>query len=420
MKHLLKKKETAPPPVQEPVPQITFLRTTTNTEEIIYPPTFPDAQSAREREPVRSRISSAFRRSSRQSSGPSAPALTSSAAVSTAPAIVVQPDEPPTTAKDQHDKPDKQDDRRRLSQRFHLRRHSRGRSDEDVSPNLPIDLPDRPAAAPTDATSEAEWEKRATMLAQGGAVRSRSASMTRAPAEPVPLLPKINDLDNSDLAAEQDAADATRQRPRTSRKISDVQDDVSIQEAIRLHDSSEAGDLEKSTAMFGKLADPDGANNALAQVLYGLALRHGWGVEASPELALTYLSTAASNSAAVEAAALTAGSSSGGAAKGELVLAIYELANSFRHGWGVDKDPVAARQYYETAANLGDVDAMVETATCYTEGVGGPKDKWRAAQYLRRAEKGGRKGVGESWIWKAKYDDPPSTEKEAKKRAAGK
>lgn len=65
----------------------------------------------------------------------------------------------------------------------------------------------------------------------------------------------------------------------------------------------------------------------------------------------------------------------GGAAKGELVLAIYELANCFRNGWGVQKDPVAARQYYETAANLGDSDAMNEVAWCYLEGVGGKKDK---------------------------------------------
>jgi hypothetical protein len=33
----------------------------------------------------------------------------------------------------------------------------------------------------------------------------------------------------------------------------------------------------------------------------------------------------------------------GGAAKGELVLAIFELANCFRHGWGIQKDPVAAK-----------------------------------------------------------------------------
>lgn len=54
---------------------------------------------------------------------------------------------------------------------------------------------------------------------------------------------------------------------------------------------------------------------------------------------------------------------------------MYELANSFRNGWGLDKDPVAARSYYETAANLGDTDAMNEVARCYEEGFGGKKDK---------------------------------------------
>lgn len=72
----------------------------------------------------------------------------------------------------------------------------------------------------------------------------------------------------------------------------------------------------------------------------------------------------------------------GGAAKGELVLAIYELANSYRHGWGVEKDPVAARSYYETAANLGDTDAMNEVARCYEEGFGGKKDRVSAISVL--------------------------------------
>jgi TPR repeat protein len=103
--------------------------------------------------------------------------------------------------------------------------------------------------------------------------------------------------------------------------------------------------------------------------------RHGWGTPPNPSLAITYLSQAASNSAAIESQALHSGMKKGGAAKGELVLAMYELANSFRHGWGVDKDPVAARSYYETAANLGDTDAMNEVARCYEEGFGGKKDR---------------------------------------------
>lgn len=62
------------------------------------------------------------------------------------------------------------------------------------------------------------------------------------------------------------------------------------------------------------------------------------------ERAVTYLTAAASNAATVEQLALQAGLKKGGAAKGELVLAIFELGNSFRHGWGTAKDPVAAKQ----------------------------------------------------------------------------
>jgi hypothetical protein len=57
-----------------------------------------------------------------------------------------------------------------------------------------------------------------------------------------------------------------------------------------------------------------------------------------------YLSAAASNAASIEQLALQAGMKKGGAAKGELVLAIFELANCFRHGWGIAEDPVAAKQ----------------------------------------------------------------------------
>ncbi|KAJ0293165.1 hypothetical protein Brms1b_000743 [Colletotrichum noveboracense] len=102
--------------------------------------------------------------------------------------------------------------------------------------------------------------------------------------------------------------------------------------------------------------------------------------------------------------ALKAGLKKGGAAKGELVLAIFELANSFRHGWGTKTDPIAAKQYYETAANLGDTDAMNEVAWCYLEGFGCKKDKFAAARYYRLAEKNGNKTLGNSWIWKDKYD----------------
>ena len=72
--------------------------------------------------------------------------------------------------------------------------------------------------------------------------------------------------------------------------------------------------------------------------------RHGWGCKPDAAAAVNYLSAAASNAADIENLALQAGLKKGGAAKGELVLAIFELANCFRHGWGIPKDPIAAKQ----------------------------------------------------------------------------
>ncbi|KAF4992583.1 hypothetical protein FGRMN_7068 [Fusarium graminum] len=255
---------------------------------------------------------------------------------------------------------------RRLSQRLHLSRAP------PSSENVPQNLPD---IVTSDAQDESQWEKRATMLAG----QNKTARGNSRPGTP---------------------SDSGRSEGRA---ISSQQIDADIQEAIRLH---EEGRLELSTRMFGKLADPQGANNPLSQVLYGLALRHGWGCAPDPEGAVKHLSAAASNSASIEQMALQAGMKKGGAAKGELVLAIFELANCFRHGWGINKDAYAAKQYYETAANLGDTDAMNEIAWCYVEGFGCKKDKFAAARYYRLAEKAGHKTLGNSWIWKEKYDPP--------------
>lgn len=133
-------------------------------------------------------------------------------------------------------------------------------------------------------------------------------------------------------------------------------------------------ELERASIIFKRLANSTGPNSSIAQIIYGLSLRHGWGCEVDTRQSTHYLSLALSNSASIESAALASGFK-GGAAKGELVMAIFELGNNFRYGWGCEKDPVAARRYYETAAELGDTDAMNEAAWCYLEGFGGKKDK---------------------------------------------
>jgi len=362
LRDLLKKKESIAKeaqqsqPAQLVVPEFKIIRTTTESEEVIEPPYFPDDDvpvstkaNEQKKEPRRTL---GFRRSSNvaHTKDPSASRTSLESEENKPKALPVRPK-----------------NERRLSERLGLCGRARSKSNDAISSHLPEDLPAAPdsVAIPTiavdgadderskaeqareQARKEAQWEKRATILASS----------------------------NKLLEEEQQRQAQTQQRPAMrdrSQSISDQHGDENIQEAIRLHES---GDLEKSTQMFGRLANPKGANNALSQVLYGLALRHGWGIPPEPEKAIHYLSLAASNSAAVEQAALAAGMTKGGAAKGELVLAIFELANCFRHGWGVKKDALAARQYYETAANLGDTDAMEEAAWCYTEGFGGAKDK---------------------------------------------
>jgi TPR repeat protein len=330
LKDLLRKKDkidNQPLSDQSSLPQaneFTFVRTDTHTEEYVQPPSFGDDD-----------------RAVRKYSEPRSPSFTRrSLGRFRKGSNAVEPEVPsPEKDKKEH---------RRLSERLHL---NRDRTASTSSVNLPEDLPDVPetyAASGDRQEAEARWEERATILA------SKS-----------PIIP-VNQVDGemNDLSLGSPA-----RSPSQSRSVNDPKSDIDIQKAIELH---ETGDLAEATEMFRLLAE---SGNVLSQVLYGLSLRHGWGCQPDPAKAVTYLSAAASNSATIESDALKAGMKKGGAAKGELVLAIFELANCFRHGWGVPIDKVAARQYYETAANLGDTDAMNEAAWCYLEGFGGKKDK---------------------------------------------
>jgi hypothetical protein len=139
---------------------------------------------------------------------------------------------------------------------------------------VPQDLP--AIVAPDDPEAdkeghESQWENRATMLA-----RENEKNRSRPPT---PVRDMTHDLAHVRLhnGSSDDAPPnwplAAPPSPSGPKKgvVSSKEIDDNIQEAIRLH---EAGDLERSTALFGRLADPKGANNPLSQVLYGLALRY--------------------------------------------------------------------------------------------------------------------------------------------------
>lgn len=248
LSHLLKKKDKTKDEVASPTslhaPQFTFLRTTTTTQEAIDPPSFPGDPPTPLLAPEPQGVFGRLRR------------LSSASA---------------------HSHSGTEDGKQKKAERLHF-----GRNKSSTSVNVPDNLPDIGGdGVARTVEDEEKWEKRATILVTGGALNQG----TSAPSTP-----------GFEITSPVSSGGKPSANPSA--------DEADIQEAIRLH---EKGNLEASTALFGRLADPNGANNALAQVLYGLALRHAWGCEPHQEQAVHYLSLAASNSAEVEKLALGAG-----------------------------------------------------------------------------------------------------------------
>ena len=253
LKDLLKKKEKISTDASEgsrtasgqpDTPQFTFIRTTTDLEETIEPPSFPDDPGQPPDKSKTSKLSSRFRKS------PSP--LTANANVRPD----VQPNDSKPRDPNNFEPPKTKGHERKLSERLHLHSRSSSHSNSSInSTNIPSDLPEIPSEAVDikDEDGQAKWEARATILAKSNGLdgRGRTSSVGSVGKHPV----------------SGDERPGGRSR---SRSVGDEKGDANIQQAIELH---EQGDLERSTKIFGILADPKGANNALSQVLYGLALR---------------------------------------------------------------------------------------------------------------------------------------------------
>ncbi|ORY02641.1 HCP-like protein [Basidiobolus meristosporus CBS 931.73] len=184
-------------------------------------------------------------------------------------------------------------------------------------------------------------------------------------------------------------AQSGRRHPNSSEFAEDY-----IRRAIDHH---EKGELEKATEYFRIAAEK---NSPLGMFLYGISLRHGWGCHPNQVVAFQFLQKAA-ECAVFDLSNVTPDNPI--VAKGELVLAIYELGICFRHGWGVPKNKVTAAYYFEIAANLGDPDAQADLAFCYAHGIGVKKDRYKAAKYYKMAHAQGISVFGNSWIFKDKY-----------------
>lgn len=171
-----------------------------------------------------------------------------------------------------------------------------------------------------------------------------------------------------------------------------------FQQAVTLH---EDGHLRAATDTLRDLAH---RGNISGTIMYALSLRHGWGCERQETLAMAFLLSAAIY-------CIDTRHDDTEHINDEFRLALYEIANSKRHGWGVEIDGYGARLYYAAAVCLGDVDAMQELSWCHLNAFGGKRDKYAAARLLQRAEQKGTKVVGNNWIWKEKYATQTSDRK---------
>lgn len=189
---------------------------------------------------------------------------------------------------------------------------------------------------------------------------------------------------------------------------------------LELH---EAGELLKSTYHL-RLAARSGLPEAM--FWYGLACRHGWGMRENKAEALQWLRRAV-DSGQLEVAEDEDHSKQGQPAdaskkkqhRAQYAVAIYELGKCYMNGWGAAQDKALALRCYEIAGNWGDADALVEAGYCYAEAVGCKKDMRKAAKFYRLAEARGVSMVGNSWIYKEKYQDDGTTATDSRSVRSG-
>ncbi|KAK7472929.1 hypothetical protein VKT23_001034 [Stygiomarasmius scandens] len=187
-------------------------------------------------------------------------------------------------------------------------------------------------------------------------------------------------------------------KPSQAKRAPETKAQEFLQLGIQHH---EANRLHESAVYFERSAKEDGGCG-VGKLMWGLTLRHGWGCDKNEKEGFKWLRKAAEE--AVDDLE-TRGDTSidRGAVRAELILAIYEVGQSYFHGWGVPKDQKMAVKYYRVAARLGDADAQTDLGFCLANGKGCKKDRKEAAQWYKLAVAQGASDVGLAWIYKDKF-----------------
>jgi TPR repeat protein len=253
-------------------------------------------------------------------------------------------------------------------------------------------------------------------------MKSTTSSATRPSIESAslgaPLMPTMP-LSAMDINSISSRSESTI-RPQTARTNSSYQGlsaDEHVTKAIELH---EDGDLKESTYHL-RIAAKQGHPNGM--LLYALACRHGWGMRSNQKEGVQWLRKAV-DCAMLEVADDEDASSDTPAKdvsekkahRAQFALSIYELGVSHLNGWGIEQDKALALRCFEIAGNWGDLDALTEAGFCYTQGIGCKKDLKKAAKLYRTAGAKGASMVGNSWIYKEKYDEKEEPDRKSRSR----
>ncbi|CAL3963978.1 unnamed protein product [Diplocarpon coronariae] len=190
------------------------------------------------------------------------------------------------------------------------------------------------------------------------------------------------------------------------------------QHVTKAIDHHEAGALNKSTYHLRLAAKQ---NHPTGMLLYALACRHGWGMRPNQREGVAWLRRVA-DFASLEVADDEDLLKEGKAVdileqrtrKAQFALSIYELGVSHMNGWGIEQDKALALRCFEIAGSWGDADALAEAGFCYAQGMGCKKDLKKSARFYRQAEAKGISMVGNSWIYKPKYNDDDTSERQGR------
>ncbi|POY72341.1 hypothetical protein BMF94_4643 [Rhodotorula taiwanensis] len=165
----------------------------------------------------------------------------------------------------------------------------------------------------------------------------------------------LSTMQKLDLAVETRRRASGPVRPRRARYKDPTGPEDFLQLGIALH---EAGHLERATSCFEKSSTISGGCCS-GMLLHGLALRHGWGCKVDlPRAFGLFRQAATSHTDGLALAVERFLTPREEGSRIELALALYELAVSYRFGWGVERNKPMAVSYFRLASELGDPDAQ--------------------------------------------------------------